>query len=605
LAQRSLLKSAISVSPCLRGEVFFMTDSTDLQAQLDRLRQRLQDDVATVANLRAVAQRRPELDRLLTDLDRQIGRVQRAAVITLVGATGAGKSTLLNALAGRRVAQEGIDRPTTRQPVIYAPHDADLSELAGPEVERPEGRDSEGRPTVVRYDASSGPWTAQVLIDAPDMNSIDEQHRATVTALAERSDVLVVVLHHQSVLEEASVSFVDAFAGRRQLLFVLNRADELTRDARDALLAQIRQLAASRWRAPQAPVLSISAREAQSQPRAEGWAEFCRALLELVRESAITGVRRLNAVGTAARLAALFGAVRDETADDLAALPADAAAGLDRLGERCAGDIADRLALRRADVGALLCAEAAKRWDGPGGWALRSGGITSLGLGAGAAMATRNPLIAAGTAAGALAADQVQRALRDQRLADAGALVPESADFAAWYGEALSPARVRAARLAGDPAALGIPDAEAARAAAAQAVDDAWRRLVSRDLPAAAEHSWLRYVRVLLDLPVYGLALWVVYQVAQGFWSGTYAGIDFLISAALLLFCYLFVVRFAVRRSLGLRARGLLHDVILRTRQALGATADNTRERVRHTAAETHAALGRLAQLESEWRAGL
>src|SRR5262245_3957965 len=304
-----------------------MNDSSELRSQLDRLRARLRDDLAVVARLRAVAQRRGELDRLLTDLDRQIERVQRAAVITLVGATGAGKSTLLNALAGRRIAREGIDRPSTRRPVIYAPHDADLSELAVSEVDRPEGRESEGGPEVVRYDAASGPWTAQVLIDAPDMNSIDEQHRATVTALAERSDVLVVVLHHQSVLEEASVSFVDAFAGRRQLVFVLNRADELTRDARDALLEQIRQLAASRWRAGRAPVLALSARAAQSQPHADGWAEFCRALHDLVRESAITGVRRLNALGTAPRLGSLFAAVRDETAEDLAALPTDAAAG--------------------------------------------------------------------------------------------------------------------------------------------------------------------------------------------------------------------------------------------------------------------------------------
>src|SRR5262245_57207740 len=283
-----------------------MNDSSELRSQLDRLRARLRDDLAVVARLRAVAQRRGELDRLLGDLDRQISRVQRAAVITLVGATGAGKSTLLNALAGRRIAQEGIDRPTTRRPVIYAPHDADVSELVGPEIDRPEGRDSEGGPLVVRYDAASGPWTAQVLIDAPDMNSIDEQHRATVTALAERSDVLVVVLHHQSVLELASVSFVDAFAGRRQLLFVLNRADELTPAARAALLAQVRDLAATRWHAAHAPVRAISARDAQSQPRAEGWAEFCQALHDLVRESAITGVRRLNALGTATRLGALF-----------------------------------------------------------------------------------------------------------------------------------------------------------------------------------------------------------------------------------------------------------------------------------------------------------
>jgi energy-coupling factor transporter ATP-binding protein EcfA2 len=582
-----------------------MTDSTGLRLTLDRLRDRLREDVAAVDDLRAVTRRRAEMDRLLADLNRQIERVQRAAVITLVGATGAGKSTLLNALAGRRIAQEGVDRPTTRQPVIYAPRDAEVGELLGAEVERPEGRESEGGAVVVRYDAASGPWTAQVLVDAPDMNSIDEQHRATVTALAERSDVLVVVLHHQSVLEEASVSFVDAFAGRRQLLFVLNRADELTTPARDALLAQVRELAAARWRAPDAPVVSLSARAAQSQPRAEGWAEFCQALAERVRESAITGVRRLNALGTAARLDELFAAVRDESADDLAALPGDAAAGLDALGERCAAEVADRLALRRADVAALLCAEAAKRWDGLGGWALRAGGLASLGLGAGAAIAARNPLLAAGAAAGALAADQVQRALREQRMGDAATLLPSDSEFAAWHGEALSQARVRAARLVGEPDGLGLPSATAAHVATGSAVAEAWARLLARDLPATAERSLLRFFRLLLDLPVYALAAWVVWQVASGFVSGTYAGLDFLLNAALLLAAYLFAVRFGVRRALAVRARRLLGDVILRARRALGAQADVAREAV-HAASGRHAAaLTALTRLEETWRAEL
>ena len=577
----------------------------ELRPTLDRLLRRLHQQVATVSQLRAVAERRAELDVLLADLDRQVTRVQRAAVITLVGATGAGKSTLLNALAGRRIAQEGVDRPTTRQPVIYAPLDAEVGELTGEAVAAPDGRDSEGAPVVVRYDAASGPWTAQVLVDAPDMNSIDEQHRATVTALAERSDVLVVVLHRQSVLEEAAVSFVDAFAGRRHLLFVLNRSDELTPEARESLLAQVRRLAAERWRAPQAPVVALSARAAQSQPHAEGWAEFCAALQELARDNAITGVRRHNAVGVAARLGALFDAVRDEVDGDLAALPADAATGLDALGERCAEEIAERLALRRADLCELLWGEAARRWDGPGGWALRTGGLTGLGLGAGAALATRNPLLAVGTAAGALAADQVQRALRDQRVGDTAALQPTESEFATWFGAALSPARVRAARLTGSADGLGLPSADAARAVAGAAVEEAWARLMHRELPAAAERSALRYVRWLLDLPVYALGLWVLYEVATEFVAGTYAGVDFLLNAALLLGAYLFAVRFAVRRALAWRARRLLDAVILATRKALGSQSDAARAAVEHAVAEQRSTLTDLAAAEAHWRASL
>jgi hypothetical protein len=173
----------------------------------------------------------------------------------------------------------------------------------------------------VRYDAASGPWTAQVLIDAPDMNSIDEQHRAVVAALAERSDVLVIVLHHQSVLEEASVSFVDAFAGRRQLLFVLNRADELTGAARTASAAQIRQLAATRWRARMRGVM-VSAR-ATGQPT-PSWPDSARRSSWRGRApSPGAPAERPRHRGTDRPL---FGRCA-RTAEDLVVLPGDAASG--------------------------------------------------------------------------------------------------------------------------------------------------------------------------------------------------------------------------------------------------------------------------------------
>ncbi len=576
-----------------------------MRNQLRRLRSDLRRDVDLVRDLRAVEERSAELDNLLADLDRQLERVERAAVITLVGATGAGKSTLLNALAGNDIAVEGVDRPTTRHPVIYAPRDADISEISGAEVERPAGHDSEGGVQVVRYGAESGPWTAQILIDAPDMNSIDQQHRATVTALAERSDVLVVVLHRQSILEESSVSFLDAFAGRRQLVFVLNRIDEVTPEARRGLLAQVRELAAQRWQAPDAPVLAISARAAQSQPNAEGWAEFCTALHNVARESAIGSVRRLNAVGTAARIAELFSGVSNAISADLEKLPEEAADGLRSLVERCADEVSARLELRSADLRELLWVEAAKRWDGPGGWALRTGGLGSFGLGSAAALATRNPLLAAGAAAGALAADQVQKAVRDRRVTDVTGLMPAPSEFESWYKEGLSGARIRAARLIGSADGLGLPSAETARVDATVAVEESWKTLLERDLPEAAERSILRFFRLLLDLPVYGLAGWVLYNVGIGFFAGSYVGIDFLVNASLILGAYLFAVRFAVRRGLGLRARRLLREVIARTRSALGARTELIHDALAQTRSERLSALDRLSALEEHWRSSL
>lgn len=577
----------------------------DLRNRLRVLRRDLRDDVASLGDLRAVAERAEEIEELFEDLDRQMDRIGRAAVITLVGATGAGKSTLLNALAGSPIAVEGIDRPTTRFPVVYAPRDADVSPLVGAEIERPQGFESEGSVRVVRYDAGGGPWTAQILVDAPDMNSIDPQHRATVAALAERSDVLVVVLHRQSILEEAAVSFVDAFAGRRQLLFVLNRIDELTADATAELLAQIQRLAAERWQAPMAPVIATSALAAQSQPNAPGWSEFCSALRVLERDGAIAGVRRLNAVGTAARIGGLFSDVEREVRSDLESLPGDVQTGMRQLVERCADEVAGRLELRRADLRALLWLEAAKRWDGPGGWTLRAGGIGSLGIGSAAALATRSPLLATGAAVGALAIEQGQIAARDRRMADTTGLMPAMTEFESWHTDLLSTARIRAARLTGATDGLGLPAAAAAHAAAATVVLEAWRDLVERDLPAAAERSALRFLRALLDLPVYCMVVWVAYRVGRGFIAGEYVGVDFLVSAGLILAAYLFAVRVAVRRGLSWRAHRLLQSVIAAARRGLGRQIDAAHEALLRACNERIAVLVRLTAVVERWQIGL
>jgi hypothetical protein len=578
--------------------------NNDLRLALGSLRDRLHEDLAGLEVLRAVRQRKREIDDLLADLDRQLERAQRAAVITLVGATGAGKSTLLNALVGKDVAQEGVDRPTTRRPVIYAPRDADLTQLIAGSVERPEGHESEGEPVVVRYDAS-GPWSQQVLIDAPDMNSIDVQHRAVVTALAERSDVLVVVLHHQSIVEAASASFVDAFAGRRRLIFVLNRIDELTREARADLLTQVREMARERWNAPDAPIAAISARAARSQPDSEGWSDFCLTLQGLAREGTIGAARRLNALGLAARLQAILRDVRDEVGPDLTALAEEVAAGLEQLEARVGADVAERLALRRADLREMLSAEAAKRWDGPGGLALRAGGVGTLGLGAGALLLRYSPLIAAGTASGTIVAEQVQRALREQRLGESDVLVPGSGEISGWYAESLSSARLRAARLAGDPERLGVPTSDGMLGRLTAAVQESWRGLLDRELPAAAEKSSLRFLRLPLDLPVYALGVWVLYQVVTGFIDGRYTGFDFLINALLLLLAYLYLVRICVRRGLGWRARKLVADATARVTAVLAEEARRPVAGVAHTATTLLQSLDRLCEIENIWRVRL
>jgi predicted GTPase len=567
------------------------------------LRDGVRADVASVAELRAVTDRRGELERLLADLDGQLERVAHAAVITLVGATGAGKSALLNALVGRPVAREGIDRPTTREPVIYAPRDADLSELLAGCADGDDG--GSVRPVVVRSDPSAISWTGHVLVDAPDLNSVAERHRRVVTALAERSDVLVVVLHRQSVVEELPVSFLDAFARRRALLFVLNRIDELTVAAREALRAQVRALVDSRWQATAAPVVAVSARSAQRQPAADEFVALQEALRQMVNVQALDRVRRQNAVGTAALIASIFQHVSADVSADLDALPAEVEHGAAALARRLADETAARWGLQRPDLGHLLWAEAGKRWDGPGGWSLRVGGLSSVGFGAGALLARRHPLLAAGAAVGGATAEQLQQASVRREMAAGAELLPAASDLAAWYADGLSGARVRAARLTGAPESLGIPSADAVYTAAIDIVRTAWQRLVNRELPAAAERSLLRLLRWPLDLPVYALAVVILYRVAVGFRDAQYVGVDFLVNAGLLAAAYLFCVGFVVRRGLRWRCRRLVSRAITECCAAMDGWVERTCKTARQRSAEKRAVLQRLAQLESRWRQAL
>jgi energy-coupling factor transporter ATP-binding protein EcfA2 len=562
---------------------------------LSGLRAELEADLAATADLTAVRRRAARLARLARDLDAQLERVEAAAVVTLVGSTGAGKSTLLNALVGRPVAREGEQRPTTSAPVIYRPRDADLRELL---AELPGGA-----PEVVDYDPAHGPWSDLILIDAPDTNSVAAEHRDVVRALAERSDVLLVVAHRQSVAELSSVSFVDAFAGRRGLLLVLGRSDELTDDAREQLLAQLAEIARARWSAPDARVLAVSARRAQVDPHEPGWRVLRDELEALARGGTISGVRRHNALGTAAHLSALFGEVEEEAGAALEALASGLQEGLGDWRGRVAGEVELRLGLRRADLRGLLWNEVAKRWDGPGGWSLRAGGLSALGLGAGAVLARRNPLLAAGAAAGALAADKARGALRTRSFADMAGLLPGASELDAWYHAALGPARVTAGRLTDEPPeALGVPAAGALAQRAGEAVGEAWERVLERDLPDVAGRAVPLALRWLVDLPVFALGGFVVWRAARGFLESDYVGLDFLLNAALLLLAWLFVARALVRALLGRRATGLLAGARADAAQRLGQAAELEHGAAADAIARRRAALGRLAGLARRWQ---
>tara|TARA_R110002126_G_scaffold41590_34_gene121036 strand:- start:1112 stop:2878 length:1767 start_codon:yes stop_codon:yes gene_type:complete len=563
---------------------------------LGGLRSELDQDVQALRDLRSVQSRAGRIDVLSADLDQQLERVERAAVLTLVGATGAGKSTLLNALVGRDVAHEGDSRPTTRVPVIHRPADADIRELL-------EGLPGEA-PKVVDHDpGGGGPWSQQILVDAPDTNSVEASHREVVAALAERSDVLVVVAHRQSVAELSSATFVDDFAKRRALVFVLGRADELSDADRGALLEQLRTLVRERWNAPDAPILAVSPRDAQRNPSSPGWQELVSTLRGLAEDGALGRVRRHNALGTAAELSRVFADVDHEIGVTLDELVTFIASGVESWRAGLLQEVAVRLDLKRPDVTALVQSEAAKRWEGPGGWALRTGGLTTMGLSAGALLARRNPLLAAGAAAGAMAADRARGAIRNAGIADPTGLLPSHAGMTALYHQSFGPARMVASDLANDGAeSLAVPLEDVLAQMATDTVEDVWATLVTRDLPEQAEKVVSRFLRWAVDAPVLALGVWVVVAAGRGLWTGQHAGLDLLLSTAVVGMAWLFLTRMVVRSLLGRRARRVLARARVQLEGRLAGETAQLGQAAGQALDARRAAVERLTGLGERWR---
>ena len=563
------------------------------KAFLGDLMERLLHDWQALKGLNALDPVVKRVEGLLADLEAQRLRVGQAAVMTLVGSTGAGKSTLLNALVGREIATAGESRPTTRQPVIYRPSDADVGEwiqdLPGP------------APRIENYDPNAGGfWSGQILIDAPDTNSVEQVNREVVQALAERSDVLVVVAHRQAVAENSTVSFLDRFKGMRGLLFVLGHGDTLSANGRIELAEQFRTIARERYGIEDAKIHVLSPQNVLNGMGDPGWERFCEDLQEATLAGQLSRVRRYNALGTTEALARVLDPYSASLADDLSEMERLLASVTDVYLQDVLGEVCKRLELRSRDVEALLWEEVGRRWTGPGGMALRAGGMASLGLGAGAWLARRNPLLAAGAAVGAMATQKVQSFGRERSMRDGSEWLPSQGDMRRVYENALAPIKLAHRRLGGG--AIDLPSEEDVSAGLRIAVEDSVAQLLDADLLEQAELGARRPWRWCVDLPVYGFGLWIVSRAAIGFAKGQYVGMDFLVNAALLAGCWLLLARFATRLLLHRRAASLLASMKTQLQNRVQESIELSLQLGMRSVQAKGQALGRWSKLNELWR---
>ena len=156
-------------------------------------------------------------------------------VAALLGATGSGKSSLTNALTGSEVSRTARTRPTTTHPLAVVPDTA---------VEATELLDWLDISHRARVDGGWALGRTTVLVDLPDIDSDEPEHRAIAQRMAGKVDVLVWVLDPEKYADGVvHRDFLIPMAAHAEVMVVaLNQVDRLDPESRDAVLTDLRRI---------------------------------------------------------------------------------------------------------------------------------------------------------------------------------------------------------------------------------------------------------------------------------------------------------------------------------------------------------------------------
>jgi energy-coupling factor transporter ATP-binding protein EcfA2 len=481
--------------------------------------------VEGASSLPGLASEQGRLSRLVEDYGRGVLHSERAIVVAFVGATGAGKSTLLNALAGDALAVEGTTRPTSTQPVVYAPEDAVVGSLIGPGVKS------------VRYRVHpAAPWSGQVFVDTPDLNSIAAEHRERAAAVLEQADVALVVMHKGAVVEATQAEFLAGFARRRRLLFVLNFADQLTVASREALKSQAARVAASvlKLSADEVQVFAISASEAKTGRDPSGeWPRLISTLQALGQEAGREKVRRSNAVGILRELSDRLVPALEEVDRVQRAVEASLERGIENTRGAFLEDYTQRLDSARAHLSNEVRRRASAHWWGPAAAWMRLSLLGASGLGTAALVGRRNLPLGLAVAAVSAAVDRVKEhtlsAAADRRVVTA-----EDPALVQSVRTAVTAARSAAHQAGVEASRLALPTTEELLEALQTVRESAWGYTEGAAVEQAVSRWW-RWARWLLlplvNLPLGVLLGHVAYNVIRAYVREQYLGIDYFLNA--------------------------------------------------------------------------
>ncbi len=151
------------------------------------------------------------------------------------GGTGTGKSTFFNALCGSSISKIGMERPTTGNPVVYLHKDNPLeSEFPFSEFRIAHTRDREhdeaaetgnGKGLIV-VEHERDEMDHLVLVDNPDLDSLELENRRIAEDLYRLSDVIIFVTSQEKYADEIPSQTLGRLGKEdKPYFFLFNKAD--------------------------------------------------------------------------------------------------------------------------------------------------------------------------------------------------------------------------------------------------------------------------------------------------------------------------------------------------------------------------------------------
>lgn len=193
------------------------------------------DRVALPLDLPGVAEHRARQAEMTHQLDDYVVprlRELDAPLLAVVGgSTGAGKSTLVNSLVRQRVTEPGVLRPTTRSPVlVHHPDDVAWFDRGRvlPDLERVTRTTDD--PGALRLVASPTLPRGLALLDAPDIDSVEERNRVLAGQLLAAADLWLFVTSAARYADQVPWDFLrQAVERSAAVAIVLDRTPDAAR----------------------------------------------------------------------------------------------------------------------------------------------------------------------------------------------------------------------------------------------------------------------------------------------------------------------------------------------------------------------------------------